>query len=363
MRQKIKKCLGMLLVTVLTLLLMEPVPKAYAATIQPKANARMHVQSIGWQSWSADNSVAGTTGKGLRAEAIQVTISGDSKLGIEYCAHVQNVGWMGWTSNGGVSGTTGRSLRVEAIKLRLKGSDKDKYDVYYRTHIQNYGWLDWTKNGQPAGSSDLALRIEAIQVHVVPKGTNPPGNISTPFLSKTKVGRVNILNSSISVKQAKQVSDAFNKIPYIMQYGFDYLGFSVDMNYYNEDWAGLFSSSRSKIYVDAKTQMDLQEVTLHELGHFLDLSVFNSSGSREFTTCYNKERTYLKPMYQGNYNYFINDVKEYYAECFAQYIYNRRLINSTCPNTASKIGKDLNSLSVSNYNKLKTMFDAALSNM
>ena len=341
----------MLLVTVLTLLLMEPVPKAYAATIQPKANARMHVQSIGWQSWSADNSVAGTIGKGLRAEAIQVTISGDSKLGIEYCTHVQNVGWMGWTSNGGVSGTTGRSLRVEAFKIKLTGSDASKYDIYYRAHSQGYGWLDWAKNGQSAGTSDLSFRVEAMQIQIVAKDSNPPGNTATTYVSKSKVGFVNIKNSSISADRAKQVSDAFNKVPYSIRFGFEHLGYTVDLGYYNTDWAGLFTSS--KIHINNNTAMNVQKVILHELGHFVDYSCYGDSDSDRFVSAYNSEKYNIKPMYASNYSYFVNDRSEYYAECFAQYCYDRNLLNSTCPKTLSAINSDVNSLSIAYYRGLK----------
>ena len=34
----------------------------------------MHVQDIGWQNWKTDGAMAGTEGKSLRLEAIQIRI-------------------------------------------------------------------------------------------------------------------------------------------------------------------------------------------------------------------------------------------------------------------------------------------------
>jgi uncharacterized protein YjdB len=38
---------------------------------------------------------------------------------LAYRANVQNIGWMPWVKNGAVAGTTGRALRLEAIQIRL----------------------------------------------------------------------------------------------------------------------------------------------------------------------------------------------------------------------------------------------------
>ena len=35
---------------------------------------RAHVQGVGWQPWRRDGQTAGTTGKGLRVEAVQVRL-------------------------------------------------------------------------------------------------------------------------------------------------------------------------------------------------------------------------------------------------------------------------------------------------
>jgi uncharacterized protein YjdB len=79
---------------------------------------RAHVQDIGWQGWSCDGEIAGTTGQSLRLEALDIV----RKDGRTICAnaHVQDIGWQGARCGTSVSvGTTGRSLRMEAIWITV----------------------------------------------------------------------------------------------------------------------------------------------------------------------------------------------------------------------------------------------------
>ena len=131
---------------------------------------RTHVQSIGWQPYVSNGTMAGTSGLAKRLEGINIQVSGNSDLGIQYTTHVQSYGWLPWSSNGDMSGTEGEAKRLEAIKIQLTGADRYKYDVYYRVHAQSYGWLGWAKNGAPAGTAGYAKRLEAIQILVVKKG-------------------------------------------------------------------------------------------------------------------------------------------------------------------------------------------------
>lgn len=39
---------------------------------------------------------------------------------IVYRAHVSNIGWMPWVRNGESAGTTGRGLPIEAVEMRLE---------------------------------------------------------------------------------------------------------------------------------------------------------------------------------------------------------------------------------------------------
>lgn len=320
------------------------VPTRVYASTTPGIISRVYVQKQAWQGWRFGDSILGTTGKKLRAEALQIKVSGDSNLNVQYRVHVQKKGWMNWVNGGKVAGTTKQALRMEALKIKLTGSDAFKYDVYYRVHVQHYGWLDWACNGQEAGTSGLSYRIEAVQIKLINKYTpdnrsnqflSAPfrGKFATPYISKTKVGRVNLKSSKVALDRAKCVSDSLNKLPYGMLWSFDRLRFGVDMGYYGKSWAGLFNSMDRKIYIENNTKMDLSVVTLHETGHFFDLLNNIASEEDDFDNIFNKERTNLVPMYKANYNYYTTNCKEYFAECFAQYMYNPNLLKRTCPAT------------------------------
>lgn len=147
-------------------------PSASSATTA-SVSYRAHVQNIGWQRYVSDGETAGTTGRGLRVEALSLKVAGVNG-GIRYRAHVQNVGWQGWHADGEDCGTTGRGLRVEALQVELTGAASANYDVYYRTHVQNVGWTSWSKNGATSGTTGRGLRVEAVQVLLVKHGQAIP---------------------------------------------------------------------------------------------------------------------------------------------------------------------------------------------
>ncbi len=141
-----------------------------------------HVQNIGWQSAVPDPQAAGTTGRSLRVEAVRIALAGQDRTdgaisgGITYRAHVQNIGWQDWVSDGAVAGTTGQGLRVEALQAKLTGDMATKYDLYYRAHVSNIGWMPWAENGAYAGTQGMSARVEAIQLRLVPAGSAAPAD-------------------------------------------------------------------------------------------------------------------------------------------------------------------------------------------
>lgn len=150
----------------------EPTPTptpAPVVTPDVTVSYRTHVQSIGWQGVVTNGTMSGTAGKAKRLEGIEISVAGNSNLGIQYTTHCQSYGWLPWSANGEMNGTEGEAKRLEAIKIQLTGADKDKYNVYYRVHAQSYGWLAWAANGAPAGTAGLAKRLEAIQIVIVKK--------------------------------------------------------------------------------------------------------------------------------------------------------------------------------------------------
>ena len=157
------------------------------AYIKPSTSIsyRTHVQNIGWQDWVLNGSISGTSGKGLRLEAIDIKLNNQEFTGdIKYSTHVQNIGWQEYVKNGASSGTSGKGLRLEAIKIELTDEIAEKYDIYYRVHAQDYGWLGWAKNGESAGTEGLSKRLEAIDIRLIKKNSAAPGNTDNHFIIK-----------------------------------------------------------------------------------------------------------------------------------------------------------------------------------
>lgn len=129
-----------------------------APTVLPQhASVRSHVAQRGWISGG------GTTGRGLRLEALAVRQL-DAKV-ICLQAHVQNIGWMTPVCTKGPGtevtvGTTGRSLRMEA--LRVWSPDNR---VSGRGHVSNLGWqtrmVSSTSGGQISiGTTGQSRQLE-----------------------------------------------------------------------------------------------------------------------------------------------------------------------------------------------------------
>ncbi|MBE6464355.1 MAG: hypothetical protein E7003_03405 [Eggerthellaceae bacterium] len=142
-----------------------------------------HVENIGWQEPVTSPGMAGTTGEGLRVEALKASLESSEYSGdIEISTHVQNIGWQDFVGSGQIAGTTGEALRLEALKVRLTGEMADHYDVYYRVHAQYFGWLGWAKNGESAGTAGFAFRLESIEIALVEKGGEAPGSTNRTFV-------------------------------------------------------------------------------------------------------------------------------------------------------------------------------------
>ncbi|MDD3028019.1 MAG: polysaccharide deacetylase family protein [Erysipelotrichaceae bacterium] len=151
-------------------------PDPVAPTVAPTLSYSAHIQSIGWQSYVSEGTLAGTTGLAKRIEALKANIDPGSYSGtIEYRSHVQTYGWQDWVVDDQITGTTGLAKRLEAIQFRLTGELAVNFDVVYRAYVENLGWLDWAKNGESAGSASYGYRMEAIEVRIVPKGAYSTG--------------------------------------------------------------------------------------------------------------------------------------------------------------------------------------------
>lgn len=154
-----------------------------------------HVANIGWQGNCGNTGIAGTTGLGLRVEALQMNLGTTGISGsVQYRVHVQNIGWQDWATTGGTAGTTGMALQVEALQVRLQGDIAGTMNIWYRVYVENVGWMNWTVNGGMAGTTGYGLRIEAIQFYLLPKGSYPGAfgsNVSFAFSIRSYLGAPN----------------------------------------------------------------------------------------------------------------------------------------------------------------------------
>lgn len=142
-----------------------------AAVKRPTLTYQAYCQDQGWNEVVQENSVAGTTGKSLRLEALKLNVSDTNIKGtIQYRAHVSKDGWQAWKSAGELAGTTGQSKAIEAVQIQLTSEMGALFDVYYRVYSAEIGWLGWAKNGAYAGTTGGGLRAEAVQVVMVNKG-------------------------------------------------------------------------------------------------------------------------------------------------------------------------------------------------
>jgi uncharacterized protein YjdB len=131
---------------------------------------RVHGQDYGWQNWTSNALLAGTTGAQKRIEALNVRlINVPEGVSLKYRVHGQNYGWQDWKYNGDEAGTVGQGLRLEAIQLQLEGANASKYSIEYRVHGQDYGWQQWVKDGEVAGTTGQGKRIEALEIKLVNK--------------------------------------------------------------------------------------------------------------------------------------------------------------------------------------------------
>ena len=149
---------------------------------------RWHVQNVGWQGANADGTGCrapvngildvGTTGQGLRLEAVQFNASVPGYT-LWYRVHVATIGWMSWVSNDTIAGTTGRSLAIEAIQFELKpvGQVIPTPELDYAAHVQDIGWMNAVQAPAQAGTTGRALRMEALEIDVrgLPAGSTFAG--------------------------------------------------------------------------------------------------------------------------------------------------------------------------------------------
>lgn len=156
----------------------------YVTEYTTKIGYASQVAQKGWLTKVYDGATSGTTGQGLKLEAIKIQLENQAFAGnIEYRAHLQQKGWeTNYSTSGEIAGSETDGLRLEAIQIKLTGMISEVYDVYYRVHVQQKGWLSWAKNGASVGTAGYGLRIEAIEIKLIRKNEPAPGDTKIPYL-------------------------------------------------------------------------------------------------------------------------------------------------------------------------------------
>ena len=228
-----------------------------------------HVQNVGWQSYTSDGGMAGTSGRSLRLEAIKIKIDNQEYTGdIEYKTHVENIGWQNYVKNDQLSGTQGKSYRLEAIKIRLTGEMADHFDVYYRVHAQNFGWLDWAKNDEISGTIGYAYRLEGIEIKLIKKGESAPGKTDKPNVIRYVRYKSNNKNY---VYDGAQSSDTSKQEEFINPelVGPEYSG-SINYSSYvsNEGWQNYLANGKNSNNANKKIEAIKIKLTGEMANHF-----------------------------------------------------------------------------------------------
>ena len=151
---------------------------------QPTIYTIGHVENIGWGSDGKGKLEElkpggtvdmGTTGRGLRVEAMSFIVPEDYK--VVGFAHVENEGDVAVKEvksskdykipEGYVAyefGSTGKGQRVEAVCVGLQDASGEYVKGFqYAVHLQNYGWQGFVRNGSFSGTRGMGLRMESIR--------------------------------------------------------------------------------------------------------------------------------------------------------------------------------------------------------
>lgn len=144
----------------------------FANENQTPAGAKMglwyrgHVSNIGWQKFVGTESTAGTTGKALKLEAVEVLWDKKSDS-IRSSYKILNGKWVNVPK--GITGTTGKSQAIDQICFASNANLlKTGRRIQYRVHSADVGWGAWKEEGGVAGTE--GKQIEAIQIRMLKNG-------------------------------------------------------------------------------------------------------------------------------------------------------------------------------------------------
>ncbi|MBR6404200.1 MAG: hypothetical protein IKS48_12510 [Eubacterium sp.] len=148
----------------------KPFPKV---TNEPIIKLQANMQSEGWMSVTSE--VAGTTGRGLRLEALKAGVY-NSRFsgGINVYVNGNTEQYSQSAKCGNMTdycGTVGQSQPIMSMNLLLWGDIASLYSVEYRVYTTNEGWSSWFKNGGLAHGKNWQ-QIEAVEAKLVLQGVS-----------------------------------------------------------------------------------------------------------------------------------------------------------------------------------------------
>ena len=130
-----------------------------------------YMQYYGWTEPTQGSMCSGITGRGLRLEALRLSLyDADGEPGIYYRVYVQNRGWQDWGVSGEIAGTMHEETGLEAVEIALSDTLVEDYDLLYRVHVANEGWQEWVTNGATCGIPGSGNEIQGIQIRLREKG-------------------------------------------------------------------------------------------------------------------------------------------------------------------------------------------------
>lgn len=191
-------------------------------------SARVHVQTDGWKTYNnvTASTDIGTVGEGKRLEAMIFEMHNNPGYKLQYRVQVQQLGWQGWADQGNVAGTTGSGLRVEAIQFRIVECDglQSKPGITYRSYVQQNGWLPYVQEGQTSGTSGEAKRLEALRLSLynVPEDAYISGDVHVQTDGWLNYSRISELTDVGTLGQSKRLEAVNFKLHNVSGYKLQY---------------------------------------------------------------------------------------------------------------------------------------------
>ena len=211
--------------------------KAAVGAVAPDViSVSVHQQTAGWTTGAASGEAVGVMGRGLRIEAIALTLSAGMEGSVVYSVDRRGSGWTSWSGDGKPAGTVGKSSPILAVKVQLAGAPAETLDVWYRVWVGNYGWTGWAKNGMPAGTSASYAILEAVEVLVLKKGSEAPGDVEPALVESVPFTAEEAEKTEAEAKAEAEALARYDAVPVTL---------SVSVHQRNVGWTAGVASGRT----------------------------------------------------------------------------------------------------------------------